>query len=86
MSRGVFYDLRKLSEGDEVLVWVGGQRLRYVVEQSYLVRPEQADLEAIVGARTGAETITPITCGGAFDSAAREYDQRHVVRARRMTG
>jgi LPXTG-site transpeptidase (sortase) family protein len=83
---GVFYDLRKLSEGDEVLVWVDGQRLRYVVEQSYLVRPEQADLQAIVGARTGAETITLITCGGTFDRAAREYDHRQVVRARRTTG
>ena len=83
-EQGVFYRLRDLSPGHEIVVRSGDSELRYVVEQSYPVRPQEADLSEILGARSGAETITLITCGGQFDLTSRQYEQRTIVRARRL--
>jgi sortase (surface protein transpeptidase) len=81
----VFWDVRYLPEG-EVITVVGedGKNYEYAVEwtQSYLA--DQLTPEVIQGeivGDTGQETLTLITCGGEFDPATGEYNERWVVRA-----
>ncbi len=82
-ARAVFNQLSALRPGDVIEVRTGDGDLRYVVQRSYLVRPEEANIAAIVGPREGPQTLTLITCGGSFDSAVREYDHRVIVVASR---
>ncbi len=82
-ARAVFNQLSALHAGDTVEVRTGDGDLRYVVQRSYLVKPEEADLRAIIGPRDGPQTLTIITCGGSFDPTVREYDHRVIVFATR---
>jgi LPXTG-site transpeptidase (sortase) family protein len=83
-ARAVFNQLQALRSGDTIEVQTGEGGIRYVVQRTYLVRPEQADIATIIGPRDGPQTLTLITCGGTFDSAAREYDHRVIVFATRV--
>ncbi len=81
----VFWDVRYLPAGEVIRV-VGddGKNYEYAVEwtQSYLA--DQLTPEVIQGeivGDTGEETLTLITCGGEFDPATGEYNERWVVRA-----
>jgi LPXTG-site transpeptidase (sortase) family protein len=80
--RAIFWDLRKLEQGDEVVVQVGGQSLRYVVEWNRVMNAAAAPWDEIVAA-TAQQSLTLITCSGNFDSASRQYDMRQVVWAKR---
>ena len=82
-ARAVFYGIRTLTAGDVIEVTTSEGNVRYSVERTYLVRPEEADIAAIVGQRRGPETLTLITCGGTFDRSSRDYDHRVIVRATR---
>lgn len=83
-ARAVFYQLQNLRPGDSIEVQTGDGGLRYAVQRTYLVRPEEADIANIIGPRDGPQTLTLITCGGTFDSGAREYDHRVIVFATRI--
>jgi LPXTG-site transpeptidase (sortase) family protein len=83
-ARAVFYGIRSLKAGDLIEVTTSEGSLRYSVERTYLVRPEEADVGEIVGQRRGPETLTLITCGGTFDRSTRDYDHRVIVRATRV--
>lgn len=82
-SRAVFNQLSALHAGDSVEVRTGDGDVRYVVQRSFMVKPEDADIRAIIGPRDGPETLTLITCGGSFDPTVREYDHRVIVFATR---
>ncbi|MBW3634737.1 MAG: class F sortase, partial [Chloroflexi bacterium] len=82
----VFWDVRNLPPGDIIrVVGEDGASYEYAVEwtQEYNVAtdltPEVIQTQ-IVG-DTGQESLTLITCGGDFDPATGEYNQRWVVRA-----
>ena len=79
-SAAVFWRLRELSEGDLVYIDSGSGELVYRVESAYVVGFD-APLGDVLGERSGPGTITLFTCGGGFDSALREYDERVIVRA-----
>jgi LPXTG-site transpeptidase (sortase) family protein len=83
-ARAVFNQLHALRAGDIIEVRTAAGDLRYAVQRTYLVRPEEADVAAIVGPREGPQTLTLITCGGSFDSSIREYDHRVIVFATRV--
>ncbi len=83
-ARAVFYQLQNLRAGDAIEVQTGEGGIRYAVQRTYLVRPEEADIAHIIGPRDGPQTLTLITCGGTFDSSAREYDHRVIVFATRI--
>jgi sortase (surface protein transpeptidase) len=75
----VFWDLRNLAPGSEVLVVTdSGMTLRFVVRDSAYYRPENAPLAAIFGPSAEAN-LNLITCGGTFNPVTRQYDQRLVV-------
>jgi sortase (surface protein transpeptidase) len=81
----VFWDVRYLPEGEIIrVVGEDGKNYEYAVQwtQSYLA--DQLTPEVIQGeivGDTGEETLTLITCGGEFDPATGEYNERWVVRA-----
>lgn len=76
---GIFYRLREMKPGDEVLVdREGGSQLRFVVE-----RVEHHDKDSFPTAEVYGNTPGPqlrlITCGGSFDHEARSYRENVIV-------
>lgn len=84
-GQGVFSQLRLLSQGDVIEVIYKGQTLRYSVAwRQQLTSGSKTDWGTIWSANTGSDSITLYTCGGAFDSTTREYQDRIIVRANRI--
>lgn len=80
----VFWDLRKLDVGDEIVIHLSdGSEYKYVVEWNRVVDSSAAVWNDIV-AYTPQESVTLITCAGTFDPSTRSYDQRRVVWAVRV--
>ncbi len=80
-QRGVFFDLRSLEVGAEVVVTdESGVPRRFVVTERFQVDKDQLPIEQIFVA-DGPPGLTLITCGGSFDSGARSYRDNIVVRA-----
>lgn len=79
----VFYNLGGVQPGDEVIV-TGDDGLQYpfTVEWTELFSSDNMPMEEITGP-TETQSLTLITCGGAFDFVNGEYLQRTVVRATR---
>ena len=81
----VFWSVRDLPAGDIIRV-VGEDGKNYEYAVQWIERYDAAGLTPeviqndIVG-DTGQETLTLITCGGTFDPATGEYNERWVVRA-----
>ena len=81
----VFWDLGKLQADDEIDVRLAdGSTYRYAIVGKAVFAANAVPVDQVVG-RTPDEAITLITCTGTFDRASREYDQRLVVRARRIS-
>ena len=84
----VFWDVRNLPAGDIIRV-VGEDGKNYEYAVQWIERYDAAGLTPeviqndIVG-DTGVETLTLITCGGTFDPATGEYNERWVVRANQV--
>jgi LPXTG-site transpeptidase (sortase) family protein len=77
----VFWNLDKLAPGDKIyLIAKNGQGFTYVVSKAWQV-DANADAGVVIG-DTGEETLTLITCGGAFNGA--EYLSRQIIRAERI--
>jgi LPXTG-site transpeptidase (sortase) family protein len=84
VGAAVFYKLGSLKEGDEVVInLVNGETATYKVTTVASYNASTAPVQEIVGP-TPVETVTLITCGGAFNRATREYDSRVIVRAERV--
>lgn len=75
----VFWDLRKLRPGDEVLVLGSdGVERRFVVTALQVYKRDAAPLERIFGAAPGVH-LNLITCDGVFDRTRKEYDSNLIV-------
>lgn len=82
----VFYRLSDLQPGDEVVVIAhGGQELHFAVTGIERFNSETAPLHDIFGPASGRH-LNLITCEGAFDTAAGQYDERLVVYTTLITG
>lgn len=79
----VFWNLARLEAGDQITIrLVDGRDLQYRVASVTSYALEALDMTAVLA--TGQdETVTLITCGGAFNGG--EYDHRVVVRAVRTS-
>lgn len=78
---GAFFRLRELQVGELVSVTeADGTVHGYVVTERLQVPKEQLPIDELFR-RTGAPTLTLITCGGAFDTGERRYSDNIVVRA-----
>lgn len=84
-ERGVFWYLRVLKEGDDVIVRLtDGTALTYRVTTAETVSASNAPIGDIVGPTT-TDALTLITCEGAFSRSTQDYDKRRVVRAHRVS-
>jgi LPXTG-site transpeptidase (sortase) family protein len=80
----VFWRLRELAPGDELrLTLTGGTSVIYRVTGVASYGAGNAPVSDIVG-QTATQTLTLLTCEGAFDSKTRQYDKRFVVKATRV--
>lgn len=80
----VFARVGELQNGDRVeVIGEGVRRFRFAVTASNYYDAVNAPVEEIIGP-TEVESVTLITCGGNFDAAAQQYDQRLIVRAERV--
>lgn len=81
VPQAVFYFINQLEQGNRITVTNdAGEAFTYEVEWVKLIDVEGADLNEVVGP-TDASSLTLITCGGDWNPATGEYDQRTVVRA-----
>jgi hypothetical protein len=79
----VFYNLSTLEAGDQIVVTGDdGKAYPFAVEWVRQYDSASIPLDEVAGP-TEAESLTLITCGGAFDYASGHYLQRTVVRANR---
>jgi LPXTG-site transpeptidase (sortase) family protein len=80
----VFWDLRKIEPGDEVIIHLrDGSEYKYSVQWNRTIDPAAISWNDVVAA-TPQESVTMITCAGTFDSSTRSYDQRRVIWATRV--
>lgn len=80
----VFKDLIKVREGDQVILFAGGQQYLYVVREQVLVHeegvsPEQQAMNALYIAPTNEEMVTLVTCWP--DRGPKKFKYRIIVRA-----
>jgi LPXTG-site transpeptidase (sortase) family protein len=79
----VFYQLRNVVEGDLIEYRRSdGEVVQYVVEWISDIPPTE-NFAGIVTSAAG-DVLTLVTCNGEFDTVAREYSHRRVVRAVRI--
>ena len=79
----VFYNLSTLQPGAEIVVTgEDGKAYPYAVEWVQQFDSTSMPLDDVIGS-TEDQTLTLITCGGAFDYVNGQYLQRTVVRANR---
>lgn len=79
-ERGALAALPQLRPGDTVMLGTAQHRSHYVVTalRSY---PKSSGLPAAIFAKTGAEQLVLITCGGPFDAASGNYEDNIVAYA-----
>ena len=83
-QQGVFWYLRDVKEGDEIMVRLSdGMELKYRIAWNQIYAADEAPVAEIVGPTT-TEVVTLITCDGVFNSRSQDYDKRRVVRAERI--
>ena len=82
----VFYNLSTLEAGDEIVVTGDdGNAYPFAVEWIRQYDSASIPLDEVAGP-TEEQSLTLITCGGAFDYTNGHYLQRTVVRANRASG
>lgn len=78
---GIFYRLRELKPGDEVLIRrADGSTAKFVVQRSAQVPKTDFPTEEVYG-NTDQPELRLITCGGSFDRAAGSYRDNTIVYA-----
>jgi hypothetical protein len=82
---GIFAGLRLLSPGDTIEIDYNGQQLKYSVTWNKQLGQGDSDWGSIWSSDVSVDSITLYTCGGDFDFQTREYSDRVVVRAERVS-
>ncbi len=78
---GVFFGLRQLEPGDEVVVGhADGVESRFVVVARALYEKDELPLDTIFSP-SGAPVLSLVTCGGGFDRSRQTYEGNVVVYA-----
>ncbi|HEU0075998.1 MAG TPA: class F sortase, partial [Dehalococcoidia bacterium] len=82
----VLWDLNLLEPGDIIEIQANGEIYKYEVKTNQPVSASLNDgtWDQIVSS-SEEETLTIITCGGDFNRETREYSNRQVVTATRVT-
>ncbi len=81
----VFYSLRDLQPGNEIVVGRDdGSEVRFVVESVETTDKDELPVDRVF-ADTPEPTLRLITCGGSFDRSARSYESNVIVYARMVS-
>lgn len=80
-KRGVFYDLKKLKAGDEIILERGdGAKLTFAVARTKTVKTEEVDMAEMMRSDVPTKlALNLITCGGTFDAKNNEFASRVLV-------
>lgn len=80
-KHGVFYNLKKLKAGDEMILERGdGEKLTFVVTRSKTVKTEEVDMGEMMRSDEPTKlALNLITCGGVFDAKNNEFESRVLV-------
>ncbi len=83
---GAFYNLKILTEGDEVEIERGdGKRIKYRVVSKETVPYQQVDMAKAMRSQTkGKNGLNMITCGGKYNKDTKTYEQRVIVYAEQV--
>ena len=78
---GIFYDLKKLTAGDEMILERGdGVRLTFVVTRLKTVKTVDVDMNEMMRSDNPAKlALNLITWGGSFDAKSNEFESRVLV-------
>ena len=80
-KRGVFYDIKKLHSGDEIVIERGdGFKTTFVVSKVVTTKANEVDMAALL--RSADENklgLNLITCGGTFNSKTNSFESRVQV-------
>ncbi|MFC4302580.1 class F sortase [Cohnella boryungensis] len=80
----VFYGLRYLKKGDQVVVKnVAGRAIAFVVDEVKSYKPSEAPIRQIFGP-SAESRLNLITCSGKYSRKKREHQERLVVYAKRI--
>lgn len=79
-SLAVFARLNELSPGDQIVLSDGSEELVYEVSQAAAIGSDYP-LADVLASDAAGSSLTLFTCGGSFDVASSEYDERFLVRA-----
>lgn len=75
----VFFELRKLKQGDKVIVSSKtGRQLTYSVESVEVFTPAEAPMDRIFG-ETGERRMNLITCTGRYSRKKKEHEKRLII-------
>ncbi|WP_157764423.1 class F sortase [Paenibacillus riograndensis] len=75
----VFFKLKKLKQGDKVIVSrKNGRQLTYIVESVEAFTPAEAPMERIFG-ETGERRMNLITCTGRYSRKKKEHEKRLII-------
>jgi len=77
---GVFFRLRSLLPGDEIMVQAGQDVIRFEVSKLVTYPKDRFATAAVLGPTPDSE-LRLITCGGPFDSSIGHYEDNIVVYA-----
>lgn len=78
---GVFFDLRMLEPGDQIMItFSDGSEQWFAATARTVYEKEELPLDAIFS-RSGSPVLTLITCGGGFNRSIQRYDSNVVVYA-----
>jgi LPXTG-site transpeptidase (sortase) family protein len=77
---GSFYRLGELKPGDDIVLDLDGKELHFRVKWNCSFSRDTEDAARIMGYTT-SPSLTLISCGGVFDTAARTHTKRIAVRA-----
>ncbi len=80
-QHGVFYNLKKLKAGDEIVLERGdGVKLVFGVTRVKTVKVEDVDMNELMRSDEPAKlALNLITCGGTFDAKNNEFESRVLV-------
>ncbi len=82
-QKGIFHDLSKVQQGDEVTIaFGGGTTYTYSVFKVQSVKSEDATKVLFEQDPTVKSQLNIITCTGTYDKTAKTYNQRVVVYAK----
>lgn len=82
-TKGVFYNLKKLAQGDRIAITTGNNKVyTYQVDHTQVYPHDRVDMKQVLSVgKPGTSNLSLMTCTGKVIKGTSEFDQRLVVSA-----